>query len=108
MVHVNKQLFYTEISYIDTQRNSENEKIDNKIRRLEQKYAKLNVVNMVERLGNIKVGPILIELYGCNRTWVSGRNALQQAMIAREGDLLTKERLCCGLSLFEVFLQQIR
>ena len=26
----------------------------------------------------------------------------QQAMIAREGDLLTRERLCCGLSIFEV------
>jgi hypothetical protein len=26
----------------------------------------------------------------------------KQAQIAREGDLLTRERLCCGLSIFEV------
>ncbi|MEQ2196772.1 hypothetical protein XENOCAPTIV_012355 [Xenoophorus captivus] len=28
--------------------------------------------------------------------------------IAREGDLLTKERLCCGLSMFEVILTRVR
>lgn len=33
---------------------------------------------------------------------------LQQIAIAREGDLLTKERLCCGLSMFEVILTRIR
>ncbi|XP_037899370.1 cytoplasmic FMR1-interacting protein-like [Glossina fuscipes] len=32
----------------------------------------------------------------------------QQAMIAREGDLLTRERLCCGLSIFEVILNRIK
>lgn len=32
----------------------------------------------------------------------------QQIAIAREGDLLTKERLCCGLSMFEVILTRIR
>ena len=32
----------------------------------------------------------------------------QQAMIAREGDLLTRERLCCGLSIFEVVLSRLR
>jgi len=32
----------------------------------------------------------------------------QQASIAREGDLLTKERLCCGLSIFDTILQRIR
>uniref|UniRef100_A0A673BPG5 Cytoplasmic FMR1 interacting protein 2 n=1 Tax=Sphaeramia orbicularis TaxID=375764 RepID=A0A673BPG5_9TELE len=31
-----------------------------------------------------------------------------QIAIAREGDLLTKERLCCGLSMFEVILTRIR
>ena len=29
-------------------------------------------------------------------------------MIAREGDLLTRERLCCGLSIFEVILARLR
>nr|KAF6348196.1 cytoplasmic FMR1 interacting protein 2 [Myotis myotis] len=33
---------------------------------------------------------------------------LKQIAIAREGDLLTKERLCCGLSMFEVILTRIR
>lgn len=32
----------------------------------------------------------------------------QQIAIAREGDLLTKERLCCGLSMFEVILARVR
>ena len=31
----------------------------------------------------------------------------KQAMIAREGDLLTRERLCCGLSIFEMILNRI-
>ena len=35
------------------------------------------------------------------------RNA-KQAQIAREGDLLTRERLCCGLSIFEVILTRIK
>lgn len=33
---------------------------------------------------------------------------LQQAQIAREGNLLTRERLCCGLSLFGVVLQRLK
>lgn len=33
---------------------------------------------------------------------------LQQALIARDADLLTKERLCCGLSIFETVLNRIR
>ena len=32
----------------------------------------------------------------------------QQAYIARDADLLTKERLCCGLSIFETILSKIR
>lgn len=34
--------------------------------------------------------------------------SFQQIAIAREGDLLTKERLCCGLSMFEVILTRVR
>jgi hypothetical protein len=33
---------------------------------------------------------------------------LQQLTIAAEGELLTKERLCCGLSLVEVMLKRIQ
>ena len=34
--------------------------------------------------------------------------SLQQIVNAQEGDLLTKERLCCGLSIFEVVLKRIK
>ncbi|GIX94913.1 cytoplasmic FMR1-interacting protein [Caerostris darwini] len=61
------------------------EKCETKLKRLETKYAALQVVQNVERLGTPN-----------------------QAAIAREGDLLTKERLCCGLSTFEVILTRIK
>ena len=32
----------------------------------------------------------------------------QQIVNAQEGDLLTKERLCCGLSIFEAVLKRIK
>ena len=32
----------------------------------------------------------------------------QQADIAAEGDLLTRERLCCGLSMFEILLTRVK
>ncbi|XP_026640081.1 cytoplasmic FMR1-interacting protein 1 [Microtus ochrogaster] len=65
--------------------NTEGERVDAKMKRLESKYAPLHLVPLIERLGTP-----------------------QQIAIAREGDLLTKERLCCGLSMFEVILTRIR
>uniref|UniRef100_UPI00358E9EC8 cytoplasmic FMR1-interacting protein 2-like isoform X1 n=1 Tax=Myxine glutinosa TaxID=7769 RepID=UPI00358E9EC8 len=62
----------------------EGERLEGKMRRLEQKYASLHLVPLVERLGTA-----------------------QQIAMAREGDLLTKERLCCGLSMFEVILGRV-
>ncbi|KAK7888761.1 hypothetical protein WMY93_024321 [Mugilogobius chulae] len=56
----------------------EGERLDAKMKRLEAKYTALHMVPLIERLGTP-----------------------QQIAIAREGDLLTKERLCCGLSMFE-------
>lgn len=64
---------------------SEGEKPENKQKRLETKYASLQIVPNVEKFGTAK-----------------------QARIAREGDLLTRERLCCGLSIFEVILGRIK
>ncbi|XP_055332237.1 cytoplasmic FMR1-interacting protein-like [Paramacrobiotus metropolitanus] len=61
------------------------EKLEHKIKRLEQKYAPLHIVSNIEKLGNQK-----------------------QAFLVREGDLLTKERLCCGLSIFETVLHRIK
>jgi len=63
----------------------DNEKPEVKQKRLESKYAALQIVQNIEKLGNAK-----------------------QAQIAREGDLLTRERLCCGLSIFEVILNRIK
>lgn len=63
----------------------EGERLDTKMKRLETKYAALHLVPLIERLGTP-----------------------QQVAIAREGDLLTKERLCCGLSMFEVILTRIQ
>ena len=45
----------------------------------------MQIVSNVDKLGNAK-----------------------QAQISREGDLLTRERLCCGLSIFEVILNRIK
>lgn len=63
----------------------EGEKPETKQKRLEAKFSALQIVPNVEKLGTAK-----------------------QAMIAREGDLLTRERLCCGLSIFEVILGRIK
>uniref|UniRef100_A0A6Q2XGR1 Cytoplasmic FMR1-interacting protein n=1 Tax=Esox lucius TaxID=8010 RepID=A0A6Q2XGR1_ESOLU len=63
----------------------EGERLDAKMKRLEAKYTALHLVPLIERLGTP-----------------------QQIAIAREGDLLTKERLCCGLSMFEVILTRVR
>lgn len=64
---------------------AEGEKPETKQKRLEAKYASLQIVSNVEKFGTAK-----------------------QARIAREGDLLTRERLCCGLSIFEVILGRIK
>ncbi|XP_003737710.1 cytoplasmic FMR1-interacting protein [Galendromus occidentalis] len=61
------------------------EKAETKLKRQEQKYLNLQVVPTIERMGTPK-----------------------QSAIAKEGDLLTKERLCCGLSIFEVILSRVR
>ncbi|CAG0889224.1 unnamed protein product [Darwinula stevensoni] len=61
------------------------EKLEVKQKKLEAKYAPLQIVPNIEKLGTP-----------------------QQALIAREGDLLTRERLCCGLSIFEMILNRIK
>ncbi|CAH1778161.1 unnamed protein product [Owenia fusiformis] len=55
------------------------------MKRLEAKYAALQIVPVMSKLGT-----------------------KQQADIAAEGDLLTRERLCCGLSVFEIVLTRIK
>lgn len=63
----------------------EGERPENKQKKMEAKYASLQIVPNIDLLGTAK-----------------------QLMIAREGDLLTRERLCCGLSIFEVVLSRLR
>ncbi|KAJ8027992.1 Cytoplasmic FMR1-interacting protein 2 [Holothuria leucospilota] len=61
------------------------EKLESKLKRLEQNYAPLHIVNVLEKMGTP-----------------------EQIANVREADLLTRERLCCGLSMFEVVLQRIK
>lgn len=63
----------------------EGERVDQKIKRLEQKYSSWQVFKTIER-------------YGSN----------EQATLGAEGDLLTHERLCCGLSIFDAILNRIK
>ena len=63
----------------------EKEKLESKMEKLEKKYAALQIVPIIDKLGTDK-----------------------QLEVARQGDLLTKERLCCGLSLFEIILTKIK
>ncbi|RVE40727.1 hypothetical protein evm_014624 [Chilo suppressalis] len=64
---------------------AEGEKPETKQKRLEAKYSALQIVTNVDKFGTAK-----------------------QSQLAREGELLTRERLCCGLSLFGVVLRRLR
>jgi len=63
----------------------EGEKHEAKLKKLKNRYFSLNLVPMVEKFGTP-----------------------QQIEIVRQGDLLTRERLCCGLSMFDVVLSKIK
>ncbi|XP_070552583.1 cytoplasmic FMR1-interacting protein 2-like isoform X2 [Ptychodera flava] len=63
----------------------DSEQLETKMKKLEAKYAPLQVVPIIEKLGSS-----------------------EQAMISFQGDLLTKERLCCGLTMFEIVLTRIK
>ena len=56
-----------------------------KIKKLEQKFASLQIVKIIEKLGSE-----------------------QQVNLVHESELLTRERLCCGLSIFEYVLTKIK
>ena len=55
------------------------------MKQLDQQYAPLNMVAMISRHGSE-----------------------QQATNARDAELLTRERLCRALSMFEVFMQRVK
>lgn len=94
------------------------------MKRLETKYTALHMVPLIERLGTPQVqrvhkcqdrkASLLAKHFceftasRCNVNSPKCRFLFQQIAIAREGDLLTKERLCCGLSMFEVILARVR
>lgn len=61
------------------------ERSESKIKRLEQKFASLQVMKNIEILGTE-----------------------EQTQLANEGDLLTTERLCCGLTIFDAVLNKIK
>ncbi|VDM07312.1 unnamed protein product [Wuchereria bancrofti] len=56
-----------------------------KMKQLEQKYARIQISAVAEQIGDEK-----------------------QKAIAREAELLTKERLCCGLNIFEMFILKFK
>lgn len=66
-------------------RKEREQELKSMMKRLEAKYAALQVVPVISKLGTQR-----------------------QADIATDGDLLTRERLCCGLSVFEIVLARIK
>ncbi|CAJ0931257.1 unnamed protein product, partial [Mesorhabditis belari] len=58
---------------------------EKQLQKLEEKYSRLQLTNVVEKFGDTS-----------------------QRAIAREAELLTRERLCCGLNIFEAFLDRLR
>ncbi|XGW28728.1 hypothetical protein V3C99_008485 [Haemonchus contortus] len=58
---------------------------EKQLAKLEEKYSRIQLTNVVEKFGDDK-----------------------QIAISREAELMTKERLCCGLNIFEMFLRRIR
>ncbi|XP_052277859.1 cytoplasmic FMR1-interacting protein-like isoform X1 [Dreissena polymorpha] len=66
-------------------RKEKDEELKGAMKKLEVKYQALQVVPVIGKFGN-----------------------QHQSTIAQEGDLLTRERLCCGLSMFEVILKRIQ
>ena len=55
------------------------------MKKMEQKFASMQIVKIIEKLGNE-----------------------QQVNLVHESELLTRERLCCGLSIFEFMLAKIK
>lgn len=66
-------------------REEKEEETKNVMRRLQAKYSSMHIIPVVTKFGS-----------------------KEQLGMAKECHLLTKERLCCGLSLFEVFLNTIK
>ncbi|CAI4224496.1 unnamed protein product [Auanema sp. JU1783] len=58
---------------------------EKQLAKLEEKYSRIQLTSVIEKYGSDK-----------------------QIAIAREAELMTKERLCCGLNVFEMFLQRIK
>ncbi|CAB3409696.1 unnamed protein product [Caenorhabditis bovis] len=56
------------------------------IQKLEEKYSRIHLTEIIEKISNDPA----------------------QINVAREAELMTKERLCCGLNAFEHFLQRIK
>ncbi|VDN03135.1 unnamed protein product [Thelazia callipaeda] len=61
------------------------EEQEQKIKQLEQKYSRIQISAVVNQIGDEK-----------------------QKAISKEAELLTKERLCCGLNIFEMFILKLK
>lgn len=82
------------------------EKSEARMKALEARYANLHVANNIEKFGNPRVSSFRKFLFFGGIKFILFLS--QQVVTARDADLLTRERLCCGLSLFETFLKRIR
>lgn len=92
------------------------------MKKLEAKFSSLQVVKIIERLGNQKVNQlpnyvcfkindlfvIKICYYSTTTTTITTLQIKQQVSLSHESELLTRERLCCGLSIFEYMLSKIK
>ena len=62
----------------------------------------MSLVNIIKKLGTEKVITFLIFFF------VFKNSLFQQGKLVEEADLLTRERLCIGLTTFEIMLDRIR
>ncbi|RCN45206.1 hypothetical protein ANCCAN_08779, partial [Ancylostoma caninum] len=74
---------------------------EKQLAKLEEKYSRIQLTNVVEKFGDDKVVTLVTVV-------ISVIMNIAQIAISREAELMTKERLCCGLNIFDMFLRRIR
>lgn len=75
---------------------------------MEQKFASLQIVKIIEKLGDEKVNQRKIEVLKSYNQPLFFFFSKKQVNLVHESELLTRERLCCGLSIFEFMLSKMK
>lgn len=70
---------------------------EKQLKKLEEKYSRIQLTAVVEKYGDAAVCDLGLFKLG-----------VQQVKNAHDAELMTKERLCCGLNVFEMVLARIR